>query len=346
MNDRSEDITLKQVLDQISDFKSEIFNNRIKIFVLSILFSLIAVLYSFITPPIYQADITFVTQTSSESSSLGSLGDIATSFGFSMGAGESTFSQANVMELFRSRRITESTLLRSKKINNKEDVLLIDYYINIHNYRESSDWIDCGIDKIDFKIKNSIQHDSIITCVWQDIIEEYLRVDFNSKDASVITLSFISEDQYFAKVFVETIIEEMSKFYVSYKTKNSRHTLSFIQDRADSVYNELELTEEEYAKVQDINKRIVKASGRLKELQLMRQVQVLNTMYLELIKNLEVSKLTLLKDTPIIEIMDVPILPLKDQRLDLLSLIILFSSVGFLFSISYIVIKKVIRDAR
>ena len=58
--------------------------------------------------------------------------------------------------------------------------------------------------------------------------------------------------------------------------------------------------------IKDINQRIIKASGRLKELQLMRKVEVLNTMYLEIVKNLELSKLTLLNNTPIINIIDEP----------------------------------------
>ena len=41
----------------------------------------------------------------------------------------------------------------------------------------------------------------------------------------------------------------MSKFYVGYNTSQTRNTLEFIQDRADSVYLELKLAEEEYAKI-------------------------------------------------------------------------------------------------
>ena len=138
----------------------------------------------------------------------------------------------------------------------------------------------------------------------------------------------------------------MSKFYVGYNTSQSRNTLEFIQYRADSVYYELKLAEEEYAKVQDINKRIVKASGRLKELQLMRTVQVLNTMYLELVKNLELSKLTLLKETPIIEVMDGPVLPLEDKKTKPLVLYTLFAFLGILFSSIYIVIRKIVVDSK
>ena len=106
----------------------------------------------------------------------------------------------------------------------------------------------------------------------------------------------------------------MSKMYIKHQTAQATNTLDFLQDRADSVFSELELAEEEFAKMKDINQRIVKASGRLKELQLMRRVAGLNTMYLDIVKNLELSKLTLLNNTPIINIIDKPILPLEEDK--------------------------------
>ena len=344
--DKTDDITLKELLRTFSEYKSEILSRKKLIVITVLIFCLFALLLSKVTESKYQADITFVVQSpTSEGPSLSNLGNIASSFGFNIGSSESTFSQANVMELFKSRRIIEATLLKSADINDKKNVLLIDYYTNVKDLRNSSDWINDKIDKLDFKIRTN-KRDSIVSLFWNDIIEDNLVVSFNSKDASIITLSFIFQDQYFAKIFVENIIEEMSKFYVGYNTSQTRNTLEFIQDRADSVYLELKLAEEEYAKVQDINQRIVKASGRLKELQLMRTVQVLNTMYLELIKNLELSKLTLLKETPIIEVMDGPVLPLEDKRIKPLVLFTLFAFLAILFSIIYIVLRKIVVDSR
>ena len=238
-------------------------------------------------------------------------------------------------------RNIDATLLKSDDINDKKNILLIDYYTSVKKLRNSSDWIKDEIDNLDFKIKSN-KRDSIISLFWNDIVENNLVVSFNSKDASIITLSFIFQDQYFAKVFVENIIDEMSKLYVIYNTVQSRKTLDFIQNRADSVYLELQLAEEEYAKIQDINQRIVKASGRLKELQLMRTVQVLNTMYLELIKNLELSKLTLLKETPIIEVMDEPVLPLEDRKIKPLLLLGIFIFLAILLSSIYVILRKIV----
>ena len=339
--DKIDDITLKELLRTFSEYKSEILSRKKLIFITVLIFCVFALLLSKVIESKYQADITFVVQSpTSKSSSLSNIGNIASSFGFDIGSSESAFSQANVMELFKSRRIIEATLLKSADINDKKNILLIDYYTNVKDLRNSSDWINDKIDKLDFKIRTN-KRDSIISLFWNDIVEDNLEVSFNSKDASIITLSFIFQDQYFAKVFVENIIEEMGKFYVTYNTFQLE-IIEFIQDRADSVYLELKLAEEEYAKIKDINQRIVKASGRLKELQLMRTVQVLNTMYLELIKNLELSKLTLLKETPIIEVMDGPVLPLEDKRIKPLVLFTLFAFLAILFSSIYIILRKIV----
>ena len=342
--DRTNDISLKELLKIFSEYKSELFSNK-KLIIFSVLFfCVLSLIFSTLIKSKYKADITFVVQSPvNESSNLKNLGNIASSFGFNVGGSASTFSKENVIELFKSRRIIEATLLKSDDIKDKKNILLIDYYTNTNKLRNSKHWIEDKIDNIDFEIKSN-KRDSIISLFWNDIVEDNLQVSFNSKDASIITLSFIFQDQYFAKVFVENIIKEMEKIYVKYKTAQSRNTLDFIQNRADSVYFELQLAEEDYAKIQDINQRIVKFSGRLKELQLMRSVQVLNTMYIELIKNLELSKLTLLKETPIIEVLDGPVLPLKDDKIKSLYLLIMSIFLAILFSSSYIMLRKLIRD--
>jgi uncharacterized protein involved in exopolysaccharide biosynthesis len=166
-----------------------------------------------------------------------------------------------------------------------------------------------------------------------------------SDEANIISLSYFSVNEEFAKQFVEVLIDQMSKMYVVHQTAQAKNTLDFLQDRADSVFGELELAEEEFAKVKDINQRIVKASGRLKELQLMRRVEVLNTMYLEIIKNLELSKITLLNNTPIINIIDKPILPLEKESESKAFLAVLGAFLGGFLSVSFFVFRKLFKDA-
>ena len=198
---------------------------------------------------------------------------------------------------------------------------------------------------LSFHVNKSVVHDSISGTVWASIIENKLIVELESDDANIINLSYNSVDDEFAKSFVETLINEMSKMYITHQTKQARNTLDFLQDRADSVFVELDKSEQEYARIKDINQRIIKASGRLKEMQLMRDVQVLNTMYLEIVKNLEISKMTLLNQTPIINIIDKPILPLEQQKTYIRFTGILGGFLGGFFSVCFFVFGKLFNDA-
>ncbi len=68
-------------------------------------------------------------------------------------------------------------------------------------------------------------------------------------------------------------------------------------------------------------------------------------MYLEIIKNLEVSKITLLNETPIIQIIDKPILPLEDNKISKALAGILGAFLGGFLSISFFVFGKLFKDA-
>ena len=338
----SEEVTLKEIIYKFQEYKNEIFKNKIRIILITILFCVSGFLIGFFSEKSYKADITFVVQ--SNEGSIGSgIAGAASMFGFNIGGSTGTYNQANIIELFSSRNIIKSSLLSNATIENK-DALLIDHYIDINEFRESDSWIDEGISAISFSEKNTLTHDSIITSFWKAIIENNFSIKLNSSDASIITLSITSTNQYFSKSLVESMVDKMSKSYINYHTRNSRSKLDFLQERSDSVYKELKYAEEEYAKIKDINQKIVKASGRLKEIRLMRQVEVLNTMYLEIVKNLEVSKITLLEKTPIIEIMDYPVLPIKKSNTSNIVFAIIGMFLGIFLSTFYVIINKLTRD--
>ena len=67
-------------------------------------------------------------------------------------------------------------------------------------------------------------------------------------------------------------------------------------------------------------------------------------MYGELVKNLEISKFTLLNNKPLLNIIDSPTLPLKVNKLSIVSAFILFSILGsFLYSF-ILIVKQIINE--
>ena len=77
----------------------------------------------------------------------------------------------------------------------------------------------------------------------------------------------------------------------------------------------------------------------------MRQVEVLNTMYLEIVKNIEMAKITLLDNTPIINILDRPVFPLPSDNISTFFLCFFFGFIGLFLSLIYYMFRKFITDA-
>ena len=309
----NEEIQLKDIIFLIKDYIIELYNKKFKIIIFCFLIMGLVFFVSANKEPNYKAELTFVVEDDKVSNPISSMSGIASQFGFdALVGGTSTFSQQNIMHLLKSRGVLSKTLLEEVKFEDNYNQI-IEHYISIYNLDEH--WgDDIFLKNLDFDNSLGLIHDSIITIVFNEIISEKLNVEIENDETNIISMK-------------------------------ASNTIKFLQSRADSVFLELESSERDYARTKDINQRIIKASGRLKELQLMRNVEVLNTMYLEIIKNLEISKMTLLNQTPIIQVIDQPILPLRNTNISI-PFILTLAFFGSLFLSSiYFIFYKMIRDS-
>ena len=345
MEQYNDEIKLKDILVKLLEYKTYLYKNKFAIIVVSGVFFVIGILIAISSDEKYTAELTFVVEDKQHGAgALGAMSGMANQFGFDIGSSSATtFSQKNILEFLKSRGVVEAALMQSRIVNKKDD-LLIEHYLDINmtkDYWKGNEYLY----PVSFHGILYQDNDSISGSIWKSIVEDELLVSLQTEEANIINLSYTSLNEEFAKVFVETLIEEMSKMYVTHQTAQSNNTLDFLQSRADSVFLKLQIAEEEFAKVKDINQRIVKASGRLKELQLMRSVEVLGTMYLEIVKNLEISKITLLNHTPIIQIIDRPILPLIVEIESKSLLALLMGFLGGFLSLAFFIFRKVFCDA-
>ena len=339
------EIQLKDILIKLAEYNAYLFRKKFTIIFVSGFFLVLGIVYALSLDEKYTAELTFVVENQQQGGgALGSMTGIASQFGFDIGGSSSTtFSQNNILEFLKSRGVVEAALMQNRKVNKIED-LLIEHYLHLNKIKDL--WkADEDLSPVSFHGKLNQDNDSVSGGIWKNIIEDKLVVELKSDEANIISLSYTSVNDEFAKIFVEALIKQMSKMYITHQTAQASKTLGFLSSRADSVFIELEMAEEEFAKVKDINQRIVKASGRLKELQLMRNVEVLNTMYLEIVKNLEISKLTLLNQTPIIQIIDKPILPLQFEKKSKTVVALLGAFLGVFLCLIFFVFKKLFKDA-
>ena len=332
MNDKKS--SLRDILIEFKEYYTELKQKFFLIFAFILLFSIAGYFYHLYKQDTYIGTISFFVEDETESINLSSISSMANQFGFDLGGGSSSyFSQQNVIELLKSRKIIESTLSQKSIIFKKNDKLL-HHYISINGIIEDSASIDF----------NESFLDSITNIIYEEIVTEKLNIISQNDDAGILNLNYTSLNSQFAKIFSEGLIKQMSDMYSEYRTEKTRYSLKNLQSRSDSVFSELKRSERNLAKARDRNIRVVTSSGRLDEIKYMREVQVLNTIYLELVKNLEIVKMTLLEKTPIIQVVDTPTLPLQSEKKPAIFWVFIFSFLGFFITSFVIILRKLVMD--
>jgi hypothetical protein len=336
-------ITLKDVIILLNRVFEILYAKKINILIFTLLLGFLGYFLAYTEKQTYNAEVTFVIEDNETSSALGSLGGLASQFGLDMGGSSNAFSQANIEELVLSRRLIEDALMSSAIVEGKEDKL-IHHFISIADLNENLDEDRL----IDFYFPDdadliSLEQDSILGIAFKIISSSMVKIDFKN-ETNIMSLNVNSENEEFSFQFVQALIKKLDKFYINFQTAKSQLNLDFISKRADSVLLELQTAELLYAEYKDSNFGVRKSKGILQEIRLQRNVQILNVMYSEIVKNFELTKFTSLNQKPLISIIDNPKLPLSREIKSKVKYFILFAILGFFLSLFFYVFAQIIRD--
>ncbi len=312
----SETISLKELILKIQDWWHYLLSKWLIILIVGLSGGVLGLIYSIYKKPTYTASLTFVLEEASSGGGLGNLGGLAAMAGINIDGGGGLFQGDNILELYKSRSMLSKTLL-SRAANN--DSLLIDRFITTNELRAT--WSeDPKLSKIDFNIPPedfSLQHDSLMGVFVRNINEGYLNVSKPDKLLSLIQVNVTTPNENFSKDFTEALVQQVNNYYVETKTRKASENLEIVQHQADSVRKELNAAIGGVAIMADANPNANPARQVLNVPSTKRQVDVQanQAILTELVKNLEASKINLRRETPLIQIIDQPILPLKQDRL-------------------------------
>ena len=339
-----DDIRLKDVILKLISIKQLLWQKKLKIIIVSVIFGLLGSFYALFKKETYEAHLTFVIDESQESAGLGAISGMASQFGFNLGGASSgTFSQTNIQEIITSRRVVEEALLKRGIIDGEED-LLINHHIAFNDLRKN--WKGTNIENLYFTSNReefTLQHDSIIGLAYFNLTNGNISTSIED-ESNIVKISCVSKNEDFAKLMIESLAHKLEEYYTIFQTAKSKNTLDFLSFRADSVLLELKNAEYRYASYKDANFGVQRAKGLLEEIRLKRDVEILNIMYGEIVKNLEISKFTLLNNKPLLNIIDSPTLPLKVNKLSVVFSFILFSILGSVVYSFILIVKLIINE--
>ncbi|UWY28638.1 Wzz/FepE/Etk N-terminal domain-containing protein [Flavobacterium sp. TR2] len=345
------EISLKELIQIVNEWKGYLLSKWRILVLMGLIGGVLGFVYSYFKKPIYTATLTFALEDEKTGGGLGGALGLASTFGIDIGGGGggSMFTGLNLTELFKSRRMVEKTLLVPVNVNGKV-ISLAEMYIQDKKWREK--WEDSPkLKNIQFvnqdESKFTRVHDSILGMIYQNLYKNSLSVVQKDKKISIISMDVSSNDELFSLYFCEALARQVGEFYVETKSKKARKNMEILERQVDSVRAELNSAITGVAIANDNAFNLNPALNIRRAPSARRQVDVqANTAILsELVKQSELAKVTLRKETPLIQVIDRPILPLPKEKTSKVKGIVFG---GFLFTvltILFLILKRKFNEA-
>ena len=346
-----DEISLKELIIKLKDWFTYLLSKWMVIGLAGIIGASIGLVYALNDKPIYTATLSFVLEDekSGGGGGLSSALGLASQFGIDMGGSAGgIFTGTNLLELFKSRRMVEQTLLKPVAVGGKT-ISYAEWYIQDAQWRKV--WEKkAGYENIEFlpnadRGKFTRIQDSIMGVMYGDLSKNGLVVSQKDKKISIISVEVKSVDELFAQSFTEAIAKEVSDFYVQTKSKKANLNMAILERQTDSIRQELNGAITGVAVANDNTFGLNPALNVQRVPSARRQVDVqANTAILTvLVQQTEMAKVTLRKETPLIQVIDRPILPLKKEKFGKAKGILLGGFLAGFLIVLGLVFRKLIR---
>jgi hypothetical protein len=235
----------------------------------------------------------------------------------------------------------KKTLL-SQGIFNKKENLLINRLGEIE--KKISKW---NLNNISFdnNLKLNRSHDSIIKKVIKKIREKNLIVSKPSRKTTILNISFNHKNEEFAKIFNEKLVLNVNNFYIKSKSFKTGLNLNILQKESDSVRLVLNNSIQILAALDEglPNLNPLLKTLRTPYQKAMVDVQANTAIFEELVKQLELAKVSHRNSTPLIQVIDSPIYPLENSKWKLSETLLYGLTLGLFLSVIFNLIFSLLK---
>jgi hypothetical protein len=344
---KDDDISLKELILKFQEWWKYLLSKWIIILIGGITGGILGLVYASLKKPLYIAELTFVLEGGKQGGA-GNYAGLANQFGLDLGSSGSggVFEGENLFALMKSRSMIEKTLLTTVDIKGKK-VTLAEYYIDMNKMRDKWAKANSKLKNIRFlpganPVEFSLQQNSLISSFRSALVADNLFLGNADKKSSIMSIKVTSEDELFSKYFTEVLAKEVSDFYIDTKIKKAKRNVDILRYQTDSVRKEFNSAIARAASSADANPNVDPTRQTLQVPYQRRQVdaEANQAMLVELMKNLAVSQNSLREQTPLIQVVDRPVLPLAVLIVNKLNMIIKGGLYGGFLIMLGLILKK------
>jgi hypothetical protein len=200
----------------------------------------------------------------------------------------------NVKELVTSRRISRNIVSQNPNhVNYKTFAqwLIADYNSNLSFLKRNE------------KLNPKTKDDSIYTGA--SLLVNTTSVETEAK-GGFTTIRTSAHEQELCKKLNETILSEISKFYITFSTEKAQTDLVKIKSLRDSLKGQLYGLENSIAGAQDATRFSVRSTVNIPQARLMRNRQEIEQLYTVAASAYQNANFKLLNESPIFQVLDYP----------------------------------------
>lgn len=353
----SSDVSLKEVVLKFKAYISEIFRRWKLLCFLGFGLAILLLVLNLNIKPIYNAELSYMLN-EDERGGVGGIAAMLGQFGLP-GATESNFDK--IVELSKTRKITQKALFRKSTIEDKEDFLANHLIASLENlelwnkkgllsFLAKDDGLN--LDKFRFSHDDAEQFSILENKALKAIHKAMVGKEkegglFNSEFSDltgIMIFSMKSTEPDLSIDIVNSMYENLSSFYVEKAIEKQTYDYSIIKSKYDSISTELKSVQFKLARHLDSSMGVFREQDKLKEKKLKQDEMRLQLMYGEAEKQKQISELTLGNETPYIQPIDKPIKPLKPVNKSKFYYFLLGGLLGGLLGLAIIIFSKMYRD--
>jgi len=274
-------------------------------------------------PPVYSSSISFVLSTDSRPNT--SMINIASQLGFDgiTNNPDNIFSGENIIELFKSRKLISAALL--SETDTTKHITLLNLIASKQYPQKYASIGPFGKDPAKFTAAQTSLYRLIITEIGNSFI-----VFKKDKKLIIYIITATSTNPDIAYYTSKHVLDQTSKYFIETKTKVSATSVRLLQREADSLAGVLSRTYSSTAAMGDQTFNLNPAFSVQRSGMMFNQAKAaaFAAAYAEVMRNLEIAKINLQKETPLYRVIDDPELPLPPIRQSLIKYLFISSCLG------------------
>lgn len=337
--DQSE-ITIKELIIKIRSWAGYFVGKWKIIFLALIVGAGTGVLKHNLTQKLYSAKSNFILEEGG-SNPTGALESLSFMGLGSSNSAKGLFQGKNLVWLYSSRLMLEKVLL--SPIDSFANKKYIDWFLQID--KEGKKILESH-KALKFDPSNlSLEENGILSFAVGTLKKDYLQVGQAEGTDNVITVTIKAPDESFALSFNKKITDEVNQYYIASKTQKLTNEIKRIQNKVDSFQLKMNNSMFEAASSVDANpnpnpnRQILNVPSRKKGV----DVNISSELFIDMMRNLEAKKMALSSETPLIQVLETPILPLETNAKSIfstaLSMSVLFVFLSLLALAAYRIYK-------